>query len=145
MRVSGILAAKGATVATIAGDGHRGGGGRPAPAPRGVGALVVSSDGRQIEGIVSERDLVRRLAERGDHMLTEPVAALMTAEVQTSAPDDHVEDLMRRMTEHRTRHLPVTVDGVLAGIVSIGDVVKWRVTELEDEARQLHDYITTGR
>jgi CBS domain-containing protein len=65
--------------------------------------------------------------------------------VHTCTPDDHVEDLMRRMTDLRARHLPVVVDGDLAGIISIGDVVKWRVTELEDEARQLHDYITTGR
>jgi CBS domain-containing protein len=144
MRVSGILASKGAAVATIAPTA------RVAEAAdelrlHGVGALVVSSDGQRIEGIVSERDLVRRLAERGEHMLDEPVAELMTAEVRTCSPDDHVEDLMRRMTEHRTRHLPVVIDGALAGIVSIGDVVKWRVTELEDEARQLHDYITTGR
>lgn len=144
MRVSGILAAKGATVATIAPTATA------AEAAdllrlRGVGALVVSADGRHIDGIVSERDLVRRLAERGEHMLAEPVSTLMTKQVQTCAPDDHVEDLMRRMTDLRARHLPVVVDGVLSGIISIGDVVKWRVTELEDEARHLHDYITTGR
>jgi CBS domain-containing protein len=144
MRVSGILAAKGATVATIAPTAT------VAEAAdelrlRGVGALVVSGDGRRIDGIVSERDLVRRLAERGAHMLVEPVASLMTTEVRTCAPDDHVEEPMRRMTDHRMRHLPVVVDGVLAGIISIGDVVKWRVTELEDEARHLQNYITTGR
>ena len=144
MRVSGILAAKGATVATIAPTAT------VAEAAdelrlRGVGALVVSADCRRIDGIVSERDLVRRLAERGAHMLDEPVATLMTTEVRTCAPDDHVEELMRRMTDHRMRHRPVLVDGVLAGIVSIGDVVKWRVTELEDEARHLQNYITTGR
>jgi CBS domain-containing protein len=144
MRVSGILASKGATVATIAPDATA------ADAAdqlrlRGVGALVVSSDGRGIDGIVSERDLVRRVAERGAHMLDEPVSALMTSEVRTCSPDDHVDELMRRMTEHRMRHLPVVVDGVLAGIISIGDVVKWRVTELEDEARHLQNYITTGR
>ncbi len=144
MRVSGILAAKGSTVATIAPTAT------VAEAAdelrlRGVGALVVSADGRHIDGIVSERDLVRRLAERGEHMMAEPVGGLMTTDVRTCAPADAAEDLMRLMTEHRIRHLPVTVDGVLAGIVSIGDVVKWRVTELEDEARHLHDYITTGR
>jgi CBS domain-containing protein len=112
---------------------------------RGVGALVVSADGRRVDGIVSERDLVRRLAERGALMLSEPVSAVMTAAVRTCTPDDHVDELMRVMTEHRMRHLPVVVDGVLSGIVSIGDVVKWRVTELEDEARHLHDYITSGR
>lgn len=144
MRVSGILASKGSTVATIS----------PAASVadaagelrlRGVGALVVSTDGVHIEGIISERDLVRRLAERGEHALGERVDQLMTSEVRTCAPEDAVDDLMRRMTEHRMRHLPVVVDGRLAGIISIGDVVKWRVGELEDETRQLHEYITTGR
>ncbi len=144
MRVSGILASKGSTVATIAATAT------VADAAdqlrtRGVGALVVSDDGRRIQGIVSERDVVRRLAERGDVVLSEQVATAMTAQVRTCAPEDSAEDLMRLMTDHRIRHLPVTVDDTLVGIVSIGDVVKWRVTELEDETRQLHDYITTGR
>ena len=78
-------------------------------------------------------------------VLSEQVATAMTAEVRTCAPEDSAEDLMRLMTDHRIRHLPVSVDDTLVGIVSIGDVVKWRVTELEDETRQLHDYITTGR
>lgn len=112
---------------------------------RSVGALVVSSDGRSIEGIISERDVVRRLAERGQSALGESVESVMTSEVRTCGPDDTCDDLMRTMTEHRMRHLPVKVDGVLAGIVSIGDVVKHRVGELEQEARTLHDYITTGR
>lgn len=112
---------------------------------RSVGALVVSSDGRSIGGIISERDIVRRLAERGQAALAESVESVMTNEVRTCGPDDTCDDLMRVMTEHRMRHLPVVVDGVLAGIVSIGDVVKHRVEELEQEARTLHDYITTGR
>lgn len=112
---------------------------------RSVGALVVSSDGRAIGGIISERDIVRRLAERGQAALAESVESVMTNEVRTCGPDDTCDDLMRVMTEHRMRHLPVVVDGVLAGIVSIGDVVKHRVEELEQEARTLHDYITTGR
>lgn len=144
MRVSGILAAKGATVATVAPTATVGDAADQLRL-RGVGALVVSADGRRVDGIVSERDLVRRLAERGALVLSEPVSAVMTASVRTCAPDDHVDELMRVMTEHRMRHLPVVVDGVLSGIVSIGDVVKWRVTELEDEARHLHDYITSGR
>lgn len=144
MRVSGILAAKGATVATIAPHATVA---EAADVLRlhGIGALVVSSDGRGIEGIVSERDLVRALAERGDRILREPVSQLMSVEVWTCAPEDSVEHLMRTMTERRTRHLPVAVDGALCGIVSIGDIVKWRLTELEDETRHLHDYITTGR
>ena len=144
MRVSGILASKGATVTTISP--------RATVADvadvlrlRGVGALVVSTDGRRIEGIISERDVVCRLAERGERALHEPVTDVMTEQVRTCSPQAAAEDLMRLMTEHRIRHLPVEVDGVLSGIVSIGDVVKWRVTELEDETRHLHDYITTGR
>ena len=144
MRVSGILASKGASVATVAAsatvadvaDELR---------LKGVGALVVSEDGSQIDGIVSERDLVRRLAERGASVMSDRIDELMTRDVRTCSPDDTAEDLMRLMTQHRIRHLPVTEDGALVGIVSIGDVVKWRVTELEDEARQLHEYITTGR
>lgn len=144
MRVSGILASKGATVTTISPEASL------ADVAdvlrlRGVGALVVSTDGRHIEGIISERDVVCRLAERGELALSESVTAVMTDRVRTCSPEDAAEDLMRLMTEHRIRHLPVEVDGVLSGIVSIGDVVKWRVTELEDETRHLHDYITTGR
>ena len=112
---------------------------------RSVGALVVSSDGLSIDGIISERDIVRRIAERGTSALSDSVESVMTAEVRTCRPEDTCHDLMRTMTEHRMRHLPVLVDGHLAGLVSIGDVVKHRVGELEEEARTLHDYITTGR
>lgn len=144
MKVSGILASKGSTVATIAPE---------APVAeaaaemrlRGVGALVVSSDGRRVEGIISERDIVRRLAERGEHALRESVGDVMTVDVRVCRPTDSAEHLMRMMTEHRHRHLPVVVDGLLMGIVSIGDVVKCRLHELEDETRHLHEYITTGR
>lgn len=144
MRVATILSEKGSTVATIDSTATL----AEAAAElrlRGVGALVVSRDGRTIEGIISERDLVRRLAERGEHALRELVGAVMTVEVRTCDPTDTSEDLMRAMTEHRNRHLPVVVDGALTGIVSIGDIVKARLTELEQEARTLHDYITTGR
>ena len=144
MRVSGILSTKGSTVATIAPAADV----AEAAAElrlRGVGALVVSDDGRHIDGIVSERDIVRRLAERGEHALRELVSDVMSANVRTCEPDDSTEHLMRLMTEHRHRHLPVVSDGVLVGIVSIGDIVKWRLTELENEARSMHDYITTGR
>lgn len=144
MRVSGILASKGSAVATIAPQAS------VADAAdqlrrHGIGALVVSNDGRSIDGIISERDIVLRLAEAGGDVLGQPVSAVMTAEVQTCTMDDTCDELMRVMTEQRTRHLPVVSDGGLAGIVSIGDVVKRRVTELEDETRHLHDYIVTGR
>lgn len=144
MRVATILTTKGSTVATI----HPSATVAEAAAElrlRGVGSLVVSNDGRTITGILSERDIVRRLAERGETTLHQTVQMLMTQEVRTCSPSDTCDDLMRVMTEHRTRHLPVVVDGVLSGIVSIGDIVKARVDELEAEARTLHEYITTGR
>ena len=144
MRVSGILASKGTTVATIAPQASIA---EAADELRrhGIGALVVSSDGRSVDGIISERDIVLRLSEAGGDVLGQPVSAVMTSEVQTCALDDTCDELMRVMTEQRTRHLPVVTQGELAGIVSIGDVVKRRVTELEDETRHLHDYIVTGR
>lgn len=144
MRVATILENKGSTVATISGAATL------AEAAgelrlRGVGALVVSMDGRTIEGIISERDVVRRLAEKGAQSLDEPVSTVMTSEVRTCDPSDRCDDLMRVMTEHRMRHLPVVVNGSLSGIISIGDVVKHRVNELEEESEALHDYIATGR
>jgi CBS domain-containing protein len=112
-------------------------------AEHGIGALVVSSDGRHVEGIVSERDVARGLHERGAGLLTEPVSSLMTAQVHTCPPEASVHDLAKTMTEHRVRHVPVVQDGELVGIVSIGDVVKARLDELEDERKQLVDYIQT--
>lgn len=109
-----------------------------------VGALVVSADGRGVDGIVSERDVVRALHERGAGLLADPVSSVMTAEVHTCVPAAGVEELARTMTEHRVRHVPVVEDGALVGIVSIGDVVKARLDELEDERAQLVGYIQTG-
>jgi CBS domain-containing protein len=110
----------------------------------GVGAIVVSDDGTHIDGILSERDIVRSLAKGEDTMALE-ARQLMTTEVVTRPPDATVDSLMELMTERRIRHVPVVDDGELIGIVSIGDVVKTRVGELEREAKQLHDYISTGR
>jgi CBS domain-containing protein len=110
-----------------------------------IGALVVSSGGGSIDGILSERDIVRRVAERGAPSLDDSVSSAMTAAVRTCGRDDSVEDLMAVMTEHRIRHLPVSTDGRLDGIVSIGDVVKHRVEALEEERRHLTEYIQTGR
>jgi CBS domain-containing protein len=110
-----------------------------------IGALVVSSGGGSIDGILSERDIVRRVAERGGPALDDSVSSAMTAEVRTCGRDDSVEDLMGVMTEHRIRHIPVSTDGRLDGIVSIGDVVKHRVEALEEERRHLTEYIQTGR
>jgi CBS domain-containing protein len=111
-----------------------------------VGALVVSADGTTVVGIVSERDVVRRLASVGPDLLDEPVSSIMQADVLTCTGRDPVDDLMHRMTEHRIRHLPVVDDaGHLVGIISIGDVVKTHVDALETEREQLVDYIRTGR
>lgn len=113
-------------------------------AARGIGALVVSSDGRRVEGIVSERDVARGLHERGAGLLGDPVSGVMTAEVHSCRPDVSVHELARLMTDRRVRHVPVVADGVLVGIVSIGDVVKARLDELEAERAHLVDYIQTA-
>lgn len=109
-------------------------------AEHNVGALVVSEDGERVAGIVSERDVVRRLhADAG--VLDSPVSSIMTAEVRTCAGEDALTDLMQLMTEHRIRHVPVVADGRLTGIISIGDVVKNRIGELEFERDQLDHYV----
>lgn len=110
-----------------------------------IGALVVSQDGIGIEGIISERDIVRAIAQLGTAVLQLPVSEIMTHEVLTCSLDDTVDSLMALMTRRRVRHLPVMSDGALVGLVSIGDVVKYRVEELELEAEVLHDYIVNGR
>jgi CBS domain-containing protein len=140
MRITDVLRSKGTTVVTVRPDS-------PVTelldllAHHGVGALVVSSDGVTVEGIVSERDVVRRLQRDGAEMLHAPVSEIMTVEVATAEPDVHLDDLMVLMTEGRFRHVPVLVDGALGGIVSIGDVVKNRIDELEIERDHLTAYI----
>lgn len=109
----------------------------------GIGALVVSTDGKRVDGIVSERDIVRHLQSRGASVLGASVAEIMTAEVSTCAPDDNVEQLMRLMTDLRVRHIPVVVDGGLRGIVSIGDLVKHRIDELQLERDELVGYLNS--
>ena len=144
MQTHQILARKGNNVATIAPESPV----RAAVEQLGsanVGALVVSTDGTTVIGIVSERDVVRRLASSGASLLDEPVSSIMQADVLTCTGSDPVDDLMHRMTEHRIRHLPVVDDGQLVGIISIGDVVKTHVDELETEREQLVDYIQHGR
>lgn len=144
VRVGDLLAAKGSEVATVGADAAVTDALRRL-SERGVGALVVSDDGQRIAGIVSERDVVRALAAHGAAALDGPVRELMTAEVRTCDPDTTVDELMALMTDRRIRHVPVVVDAVLAGIVSIGDVVKHRIVELETETRTMHDYIRHGR
>jgi CBS domain-containing protein len=106
-----------------------------------IGAVVVSEDGETVAGIVSERDVVRHLHRDGAAILLAPISQIMTADVRTSEPDVPIEDLARTMTEHRIRHVPVVVDGKLRAIVSIGDIVKHRIDELQAERDQLVGYI----
>jgi CBS domain-containing protein len=143
MRIADVLRNKGASVATIT----------PETSVAGllteltvhnIGAMVVvSPDG--LVGIVSERDVVRKLHELGSDILRRPVSEIMTTLVVTCTPEDSVDSLSALMTENRVRHVPVVVNGRLAGIVSIGDVVKTRMEELEAQQEQLQAYITQGR
>ncbi len=109
-------------------------------AEHNVGALVVSDDGTSVTGIVSERDVVRRL-HADEAVLDTAVREIMTADVRTCAGGDGLTDLMQTMTQHRIRHVPVVADGRLTGIISIGDVVKSRIGELEFERDQLDHYV----
>ena len=113
-------------------------------ADHNIGAVIVSGDGTAVDGIVSERDVVRKLNGH-DEVLGSPVSEIMTSAVHTVSLDDGLDGTRRMMTEHRIRHLPVVVDGALTGIISIGDVVKTRVDELVAEKDQLVDYIRSGR
>jgi CBS domain-containing protein len=144
MRISDIIRTKGRTVVTVPPDTDV----RTllsVLAENRIGAVVVSADGTRIDGIVSERDIVRALADRGAAILSEPVSAIMTAEVHTCVAGAHIDELAEAMTLGRFRHMPVVDDdGRLDGIVSIGDVVKIRITELEVERDSLSTYIRTA-
>lgn len=142
MLVSQILRAKGDAVFTVAPTDTVG---RVAEHlhSRRIGALVVTKGGAVV-GIVSERDIVRYLHEYGSDLMRRPVAEIMSAVTVTCRPEDPVDGLAALMTNNRVRHVPVLEGGRLAGIVSIGDVVKIRMEELQDERRQLQAYITQG-
>lgn len=144
MRMSDILRVKGEQVVTVTPDATVGDL-LAVLAQHGIGAVVVSGAGASVEGIVSERDIVRALAERGGAVLSEPVTAIHTAEVRTVAPDTSLAEVEQLMTEGRFRHVPVVLDGALRGIVSIGDVVKNRLGELQGERDALTGYITGER
>lgn len=109
---------------------------------KGIGAVVVSHDGTNIDGILSERDILHALADHGTRLFELKVAALMSRNVVTCRPTDSVADLMGLMTERRFRHVPVVQNGALCGLVSIGDVVKSRIDEVEWEASSLREFIT---
>ncbi len=141
MHIAEILAAKGSSVATIRREATIGEA-VDALTRRSIGALVVSGDGTHIEGIVSERDIVRHLDRWGTDLLVLAVEAIMSAPVHTCSPDDTPETVMATMTDRRVRHVPVVRDGALCGLVSIGDVVKSRIEALEADHRILVEYIT---
>lgn len=143
MRVSDVLASKGSSeVFTISPDAT------VADlldtlADLNVGALVVSRDGSSIVGIVSERDIVRKLRSV-ENARSLPVSEIMTTDLQVCAPEDSFGALMTLMTEHRVRHVPVLTDGRVVGVLSIGDAVKYRMDQLEFERDQLNSYVAGG-
>lgn len=145
MKVSDVVTSKGSTeVFTIAPDA-------PVSAlldeldARNIGALVVSEDGTHVAGIVSERDIVRKLRSAGDP-LAQPVSSIMTSEVHTCGPDDSIGALLEIMTNERIRHVPVVdEDEVLVAILSIGDAVKFRMQQLQFERDQLNQYVASAR
>lgn len=111
-------------------------------AAKRIGAIVVVGSGGEVAGIISERDIIRALSEAGPDCLTRPVSETMTRRVVTCQETDTLDELMAMMTARRFRHLPVVTDGALVGIISIGDVVKHHVAEVEMEATAMRDYIT---
>ncbi len=141
MLISEVLQRKGNAVATVVPDATLTDV-VAALAQYGVGALVVSSDGHTVEGIISERDVVRALASHDRDVVDQTAAEFMTRDVVTCSESATIEQLMTEMTERRFRHVPVTAEGSLIGIVSIGDVVNARVRNLETETRQLTNYIS---
>lgn len=141
MRIQELLKGKGSDVVTVAPDATVGELVQTLADHR-IGAVVVV-DGESIAGIISERDVVRALPGGTDGLLDRPVSSLMTADVITCSPNDEVSSLAASMTEHRFRHLPVVQDDELVGIVSIGDIVKNRLEELQSERDHLESYITS--
>ena len=143
MTVSVILAAKGRDVVTIgvAAKVHEA---VAVLATKRIGALVVMGEGSRLAGIVSERDIVRALAGEPATTLERPLAEIMTRAVVTCSEEETIDSVMSRMTRGRFRHLPVVTGGRLAGIISIGDVVKARIGQVEREAEEMRAYIATA-
>ncbi len=143
MNVKTILAVKGGDVISIEPTATLAAAARLLAKHR-IGAVVIKGAGGRLAGILSERDIVRALAEQGADALDHPVGQVMTREVETCSEDDTVADIMERMTTRKFRHLPVLAKGKLIGLVSIGDVVKQRVEEIEGETEAMRDYIRTA-
>ncbi|HEU4987949.1 MAG TPA: CBS domain-containing protein [Rhizobiaceae bacterium] len=143
MTVKAILDLKGRDVVTVGPDQKLADAARVLTEHRIGAAVVTTADGR-ITGILSERDIVRAIGEEGTAALDEPVSAVMTASVKLCRESNTINEVMEIMTHGRFRHLPVEQDGRLAGIVSIGDVVKRRIEEVEREAEEIRSYIATA-
>jgi CBS domain-containing protein len=143
MTVKAILARKGRDVSTIVPSAMLSDAVKLL-AQRRIGAVIVTGADDRVAGILSERDIVRVLAERGAAVLSESVATVMTRKVLTCNETETVSVIMERMTTGKFRHLPVVDQGKLVGVISIGDVVKWRVHEIEDETNALREYIATA-
>jgi CBS domain-containing protein len=143
MTVSIILAAKGREVVTTE-PGATLKSAVALLAQKRIGAVLILGADHRIVGILSERDIVRAIAERGAAALDEPVSGLMTRKVSTCTESETIASLMERMTEGKFRHLPVIDQGRVVGVVSIGDVVKHRLQEMERDSAAMHDYILTA-
>ena len=139
MTIQSILDHKGSKVITIPPETKTGVAAHRLRLER-IGAIVVTGDGGRIEGILSERDIVHGLTEHGPAVIDMPVSALMSHHVVTCRPQAEIREVMRLMTLHRIRHVPVVENGALRGILSIGDVVKSRLEDMELEANVLRDY-----
>jgi CBS domain-containing protein len=111
-------------------------------AARRIGALVVSADGRTADGILSERDIVREMGKSGGEVLAKPVSALMTSNLSCAAPNERSDEILQKMTDGRFRHMPVVEDGLLIGLISLGDVVKARLSEVSMEKDALEAMIS---
>ncbi|MFV3075985.1 CBS domain-containing protein [Niveispirillum fermenti] len=140
MHVSAILKNKGSTIISTRPDENVAAVAHVLHANR-IGAILVLNEAGGIAGILSERDIVRGLALHGASVMDKPVSALMTARVVSCAPTDSVASVMSRMTEGRFRHMPVMEEGRVAGVVSIGDIVKYRLAEYTHEVESLRDYV----
>jgi CBS domain-containing protein len=143
MNVATILKAKGRAVSTARPDTTLVDIAQKLAAKR-IGAIVIIGDSGKVAGIISERDLVRTIAERGIEALNLPVAEIMTRNVVTCEEQTRIDELMEQMTRGRFRHMPVVEDGALVGIISIGDVVQNHVAEVEMEVSAMRGYLATG-
>ncbi len=143
MTVKAILSRKGSDVVTIAPTANLSEAVKLL-AQRRIGAVIVTGADNRVAGILSERDIVRVLGERGADALGDNIAAVMTRKVTTCVETDTVSDIMERMTTGKFRHVPVVEQGRLTGVISIGDVVKFRVEEIERESDALREYIATA-